>query len=151
MKATIQHKIKRAKQKLYIWRKSTFDPTYRTASNTQETSAYLICKRLIEREGTTLLMAPLSGKRYIKMDDGNLFVIISGDSIQIINHVYSYIIPMQPRMIYKILDVFDSKMESIRISMENEITGNIQNSLNQIKNDLTKDVQRNDVFIAREQ
>lgn len=151
MKAKIQHKIKRTKQKIYIWRKSIFDPAYKNESNTQQTSAYLICKRLIEREGTVLLMAPLSGKRYIKMDDGNLFVIISSDSIQIINHVYSYVIPMQPRMIYKILDAFDSKMESIRISMENEITGNIQNSLNQIKNDLTKDVQRNDVFIAREQ
>lgn len=140
MKIALRHRLKRAKQKMYIWRKKTFDTTYPGEVNAQQTAAYLICKKLIEKDNSILLMAPLSGKRYIRMDDNNLFVIISAEAVQIINHVYSYTIPMHGHVMRKTLDVFDNKMESIRIGMENEIKGNIQKSLNQIKEDLSKNV-----------
>ena len=134
----ISHRIKRAKQRTYIKYKSTFDPSWRTDSDAQQTSAYLICKRLIEKEGTILLMAPLSGKRYIKQDDGNLFIIIGHDSIQIINHVYSYTIPMSGHTLIKTFDAFDNKLEVERTKLEFDVKSNIQKSLNQIKDELTK-------------
>jgi cell wall assembly regulator SMI1 len=136
MKTTLNHKLKRIKQKFYIWRKSTFDSTYKGEVDYQQTSAYLICKKLIEKPGAILLMSPLSGKRYIKLDSEEIFVIINSNSIQIINHVYSYTIAIQGRILTKTLDVFDNKMESMRLKMENDIIGNVQNSLNQIKKDL---------------
>ena len=136
MKATLNHKLKRIKQKFYIWRKSTFDSTYKGEVDSQQTSAYLICKKLIEKPGAILLMSPLSGKRYIKLDSEEIFVIISSSSIQIINHVYSYTIPIGGRILNKTLDVFDSKMEDTRSRMENNMKGNIQKSLNQIKKEL---------------
>jgi hypothetical protein len=136
MKATLNHKLKRIKQKFYIWRKSTFDSTYKGEVNHQQTSAYLICKKLIEKPGAILLMSPLSGRRYIKLDSEEIFVIISSSSIQIINHVYSYTIPVGGRTLNKTLDAFDNKMEGMRLKMENDITGNIQKSLNQIKKEL---------------
>lgn len=134
----ISHRIKRAKQRTYIKYKSTFDPSFRTQADAQQTSAYLICKRLIEKEGTSLLMAPLSGKRYIKQDDGNLFIIIGHDSIQIINHVYSYTIPMSGHTLIKTMDVFDNKLEKERTQLEFDVKSNIQKSLNQIKDELAK-------------
>lgn len=134
----ISHNIKRAKQKTYIKYKKMFDPSFRTEANAQQTSAYLICKRLIEKEGTSLLMAPLSGKRYIKQDDGDLFIIIDSDSIQIINHVYSYTIPMSGHTLIKTMDVFDNKLETERTQLEFDVKSNIQKSLNQIKDELSK-------------
>lgn len=134
----ISHKIKRAKQRTYITFKKMFDPSFRTESDMQQTSAYLICKRLIEKEGTTLLMAPLSGKRYIKQEDGDLFIIIGGDSIQIINHVYSYTIPMSGHTLIKTMDAFDNKLEGERNQLEFDVKSNIQKSLNQIKDELAK-------------
>lgn len=134
----ISHRIKRAKQRTYIKYKKAFDPSYRTETDEQQTSAYLICKRLIEKEGTTLLMAPLSGKRYIKQEDGNLFIIIAHDSIQIINHVYSYTIPMSGHTLIKTMDAFDNKLEKERIQLEFDVKSNIQKSLNQIKDELAK-------------
>ena len=136
MKVNLKHRIKRIKQKMYIWRKSTFDSTYKGEIDCQQTSAYLICRRLIEKPGAILLMSPLSGKRYIKLDSEAIFVIISSHSIQIINHVYSYTIPIGGRILNKTLDAFDNKMENTRIRMEKDITGNIQKSLNQIKKEL---------------
>ncbi len=140
MKAIIQHKIKRIKQKTYFKFKKTFDASFAEQIDNQQLTAYFICKRLIDKEGTILLMAPLSGKRYIKKEDENLFIIINSDNVQIINHVYSYIIPMSGRIFKKTLKVFDNKLESNREKLEMEVKGNIQNSLNQIKNDLKKDV-----------
>ena len=134
----ISHLVKRVKQKTYFKFKRTFDPSFMAQVDKQQTSAYLICKRLIEKEGTTLLMAPLSGKRYIKQEDGDLFVIISGDNIQIINHVYSYIIPMTGRTLKKTVDAFDNKLESNRENLEFEVKSNIQKSLNQINHELSK-------------
>ena len=134
----ISHRIKRVKQKVYIKCKKTFDSSYRTEVDIQQTSAYLICKKLIEKEGTTLLMAPLSGKRYIKQEDGDLFIIISSNSIQIINHVYSYTIPMSGHTLVKTMDVFDNKLEGERNQLEFDVKSNIQKSLNQIKDELAK-------------
>ena len=37
--------------------------------------AFAICKRLISKRETTLLISPISGKRYIKSDDNQLFKI----------------------------------------------------------------------------
>lgn len=138
MKLYIAHRIKRAKQKLYIWASALFDSDFKRVTNSQQSSAYLICRKLIEKEGALLLTAPVSGKRFIKVDDGNMFVIIGKTDVQIINHVYSYTIPMEGHTYIKMINAFDNKLESIRTKMEEDITGNIQKSLKQIKEDLEK-------------
>jgi hypothetical protein len=123
---------------MYIWSKGLFNPAFKGEVNSQQTAAYLICKKLIEKPNAVLLMTALSGKRYIKVDDEQIYVIISSHAVQIINHVYSYTIPMEGRILNKTLDIFDNRMEGDREKMDADITGNIQKSLNQIKKDLTK-------------
>jgi len=140
MKVNLKHRVKRIKQKFYIWYKLLFNSQFKGEVNHQQTSSYLICKRLVENPEATLLMSPLSGKRYIKLDKEQIFVIISNHSVQIINHVYSYTIPMEGRVLNKTLDVFDRRMEDTRNKMERDITSNIQKSLNQIKKDLENNV-----------
>ena len=134
----ILHTIKRINQKTYIKAKTSIDPSFRKESTQQQNSAYLICKRLIEKEGTILTKAPISDKRYIKETSWNLFVIISIANVQIINHVYSYIIPMGGHILLKTIKAFDNKLEKTINEMELEITGNIQKSLTQIKDELSK-------------
>lgn len=137
MKINLKHNIKRIKQRLYIFcQKLKSNSIHHGEVDVQQTSAYLICKKLIEKPGTVLLMSPVSGKRYIKLDNEEIFVIINPHSVQIINHIYSYTIPVGGRVLHKILNVFDNKMENMRNKMENDIINNIQKSLNQIKKDL---------------
>ena len=46
-----------------------------------------ICYRLIRHSNSKFLIAPISGKRYIKNTDLGLFVILDGGKISITNHV----------------------------------------------------------------
>lgn len=130
------HKIKRKLLKIKLATKRVLDPGSYGTANHQQTTAYLICKKLIDKGNSTLMMSPISEKRYIKQDDGNLFVIISYDNIQIINHVYSYNIPMHGRVFQKTLFIFNTKMEQLRSAMEAELQTNVQRSLNIIKDSL---------------
>jgi len=132
----ILHTIKRIKQRAYIKYKRAINPATRTHHLKQQTTAYLICKRLIEKEGSILLIAPISDKRYIKQDNGNLFIIIGHDSVQIINHIYSYIVQMSGHTLEKTIYAFDNKMDQTVINMEVSAQSNIQRSLKQIKDDL---------------
>ena len=132
------HYIKRLSQKLYITWKRSLDPNQIPKKDPQQTSLLLICKRIISSNDSTLLIAPVSGKRYIKYEKGNLFIILSKEQIEIINHVYSYIIPMNSIILHKIEKIFDNRLEEIRLDMEKEIKNNIQKSLSQLLRDLSK-------------
>jgi hypothetical protein len=132
------HYIKRLSQKLYITWKRSLDPNRIPKKDPQQTSILLICKKIISNKDSTLLIAPVSGKRYIKYEKGNLFIILSKEQIEIINHVYSYIIPMNSIILHKIEKIFDNRLEEIRLDMEKEIKNNIQKSLSQLLRDLSK-------------
>ena len=132
------HYIKRLSQKLYITWKRSLDPNRIPKKDPQQTSILLICKKIITNKDSTLLIAPISGKRYIKYEKGNLFIILSKEQIEIINHVYSYIIPMNSIILHKIEKIFDNRLEEIRLDMEMEIKNNIQKSLSQLLRDLSK-------------
>ena len=132
------HYIKRLFQKLYITWKRSLDPNRIPKKDPQQTSILLICKKIITNKDSTLLIAPISGKRYIKYEKGNLFIILSKEQIEIINHVYSYIIPMNSIILHKIEKIFDNRLEEIRLDMEMEIKNNIQKSLSQLLRDLSK-------------
>lgn len=132
------HYIKRLSQKLYITWKRSLDPNRIPKKDPQQTSILLICKKIITNKDSTLLIAPISGKRYIKYEKGNLFIILSKEQIEIINHVYSYTIPMNSIILHKIEKIFDNRLEEIRLDMEMEIKNNIQKSLSQLLRDLSK-------------
>ena len=132
------HYIKRLSQKLYITWKRSLDPNRIPKKDPQQTSILLICKKIISNKDSTLLIAPIRGKRYIKYEKGNLFIILSKEQIEIINHVYSYIIPMNSIILHKIEKIFDNRLEEIRLDMEMEIKNNIQKSLSQLLRDLSK-------------
>ncbi len=101
--------------------------------------AFAICKRLISKRETTLLISPISGKRYIKSDDNQLFIIIENNRMTIVNHQYSYNINIEGKAYYRIIKAFDTEVEQRRELMEKEIRSNVKHSLSNIYEKLTNE------------
>jgi hypothetical protein len=117
--------------KIYLSLKERFDPTLPIPE--EEKITVEICKKLIVDPQSKLTFAPISGKRFIKNENKNMFVVIESHTINLINHVYSYSVYLSSQNDYKeIIQSFDGVLENKRQSLENEIRSNIQHSLQTI-------------------
>ena len=134
------HKFKRFSQKVAIKVLRMLDPSkYMAPKNEYETETLAICKRLASAEGSTLLMSPISGKRYIRSKDNQVHVIIEGHLVTIVNHSYSYVIPMEGKSHERLIRMFDMEVEAQRDVMEGEIRANIKHSLSTIYKSLVNE------------
>jgi hypothetical protein len=117
--------------RIYLNLKERFDPTPPVPE--EEKITVEICKKLIEDAESELTFAPLSSKRFIKNEEKHMFIVIEHNTINLINHVYSYSIYLSNPGDYKsIIDSFDKVLEFKRQSLEDEIKHNIQHSLTAI-------------------
>jgi hypothetical protein len=133
----MQHKLKRFTQRVGISLFRLIDPSkYQAPKNEYEVEALAICKRLASRKSSTLLMSPISGKRYIRSKDNQIHVIIEGHLITIVNHSYSYVIPVEGKSHERLIRMFDMEVEARRNVMEAEIRANIKHSLSNIYQNL---------------
>ena len=127
------HKLRRLTQKWFI-------STVRIATPRQQKSQYerdciSICKKLILKEDTILLLTPISNKRYIRNEENHIFVILENHAVKVINHIYSYTVILDTNSWLNVVSIFDNEVEKRRDEFEKEITSNIKHSL---KNILTK-------------
>lgn len=133
----MQHKLKRFTQRVGIGLFRMLDPSkYQAPKNEYEMEALAICKRLASRKTSTLLLSPISGKRYIRSKDNQIHVIIEGHLITIVNHSYSYVIPVEGKSHERLIRMFDMEVEARRNVMEAEIRANIKHSLSNIYQNL---------------
>jgi hypothetical protein len=117
--------------KIYLSLKERFDPTLPVP--VEEKITVEICKKLILDPESKLTFAPISGKRFIKNESKNMFVVIEHHTINLINHVYSYSVYLSSQTDYKeIIQNFDGILENRRQTLEDEIRNNIQHSLQTI-------------------
>ena len=134
------HKLKRLTQKLAIQIFRMLEPTkYQAPKGEYEVEALAICRKLAGRKSSTLLMSPISGKRYIRSKDNQIHVIIDGHLITIVNHSYSYVIPVEGRSHERLIRMFDLEVEVRREVMESEIRANIKHSLSNIYKNLANE------------
>jgi hypothetical protein len=112
--------------------------TYTHKKERYENQCVQICEKLINDTDTTLLLTPITNKRYIKHEKRGIFIVIHEGSLKITNHVYSYMIFIEGDGYRKIIDDFNREVERRRLQMEREIDSNIKHSLMNILNDLTK-------------
>ena len=99
--------------KFVIWhRYKFFSQTSRLADNEKICTA--ICRKLINHENSKFLIAPLSGKRYIKNVVLGLFIVLDDRKISITNHVYHYDVVLSQRDWDKLVVSYDNKTEKIR-------------------------------------
>ena len=123
--------IPRLLWKIYLNLKERFDPTPPIPE--EERITVEICKKLINDPESELTYAPISAKRFIKNESKSMFVVIEHHTINLINHVYSYSVYLSKNSDYnEIVGSFDKILENKRQSLEDEITSNIQHSLQTI-------------------
>lgn len=133
--------FKRLLKRLYVkWALSTRYKMFNHNEHMDTTTktSLSICRRLINHDNSKFLIAPLSGKRYIKNEEVDLFIIIYDNHLSITNHVYHYDVVLNQREIDKINNMYDNKTERIRQQFENEIMGQINSSLQSIQDKLLK-------------
>ena len=126
----IAHNLKRLIQKKYISLSRMSNPQIKKSS--YERDCIAICKKLIAKEDTVLLLTPISNKRYIRNEELQIFVILESYSVKVINHVYSYTVFLEDKSWNSITSLFDNEVERRREEFENEITSNIKHSLQNI-------------------
>ena len=107
-----------------------------------EKECIAVCKALMHKEDSTLLMSPISGKRYIKSHDDQLFIIIDKQQVTIVNHQYSYTIDIWGKPLERIVKNFDVEVEKRREIMETEIRSNVKHSLSNIYNTLSNEASK---------
>ena len=128
------HSVKRWIQKSYIqfYRKFLDLDGVDKHRYEHEGEALQICKKLIRAEGSILLMAPISGKRFVKNEKMGIYVILEGRSVKVINHIYSYSVVLSEKTQNKLISFYDDEIEKRRIEFEKEITANTKHSLKNI-------------------
>jgi gas vesicle protein len=131
------HKFKRYSQRLAIKIVKSFTPSHQMSEYERE--GINICRKLVAKRESTLLISPISGKRYIKSEDGQIFIVIEDLQITIVNHQYSYNIRISDKTYQKIRGFFDTEVERRREDMETEIRSNVKHSLYTIYKNLTNE------------
>jgi hypothetical protein len=121
--------------KIYLNLKDKFDP--RPKVTDEEIFASEICKKLITNPTSELTISPISHKRIIKNEEKNMYVVMEGYTIHLINHVYSYSVYLQETSKFiELTQIFDKVLEDRREVLESEIRKNIKHSLSNILNKL---------------
>ena len=129
----LKHKVKRKIQKIAIKYFRFFSLDEQFEHGDFENEGLSICKNLISREDSKLLISPISKKRYIKNDQKRIFIIFEPNrTLTIVNHQYSYTIDLHPKACERLIHIFDNEVESRRSAMEKEIKSNVKHSLSNI-------------------
>ena len=128
--------IKRLSKRLYVrwiqWNRANRSENEIKIAETEKI-CMSICRNLITNSNSKFLLAPVSGKRYIKNSDLELFVILDDRNISITNHVYHYDVKVEDRNWFRLINMYDLKVEEIRLEYEQEIMSQIENSLTKIQ------------------
>jgi hypothetical protein len=129
---SVYHSFKRVSQKLAIRMHKAMNPAERFEPTDFEAETIAICRSLIKRTDSELLISPLSGKRFIKNSDSQIYFIIQDGMVDIINHTYSYNVKITLKAYQRLVKAFDAEVEARRQSMEAEIRSNVKHSLKTI-------------------
>ena len=106
--------------------------------NINERICKSICYRLINQPDSKFLIAPISGKRYIKNSRLELFIILDDRRISITNHVYHYDVVVSERDWDRLSVMYDNKTEKIRQEFEDDMKSQIKSSLSAILSKLNQ-------------
>jgi hypothetical protein len=131
--------IRRIVTRTYVkWLK--WNRSYRTDVDNKVLETEKMCmsitRSLIIHPDSKFLLAPLSGKRYIKNAEKGLFIILDRGTISLTNHVYHYDVNLTERNWERLIKMYDAKVETIRQEYEDQIMSQIKNSLHTIQDKL---------------
>lgn len=138
------------KRKIKLWIKARFNRArvrwrkrrrrigskleYRPQNDITQELAISIVKKAIWNPEAIMLIAPISGTRYIHYDE--IFIKIDHRLITIINGTYTYHINISDHDTDFLLERFNFRLENVRKRWEETITAKTTRSLNSILEDL---------------
>jgi hypothetical protein len=134
--------IKRFIKRVYAkYLKSVRYTTNQTPENNHnERICKSICYRMINNPHSKFLIAPLSGKRYIKNEVLKVFIILDDKKVTITNHIYHYDVILTQRDFDRVSHMYDNKTEEIRNEFENEMMSQIVVSLSTILHKISEKI-----------
>ena len=91
-----------------------------------------ICRKLIHDRNSDLLIAPISGKKYIRNEKYGIFITMEAGDITITNHTYSYFIKLPENKWIKLKNAFKVEVEKRVMEVESELEIHIKQSLDNI-------------------
>lgn len=103
-----------------------------------EKTCAAICRKVMNNEHSKFSIAPLSDKKYVINEKLGIFVVLQDSKLEITNHVYHYEVGLNSRTAKRIHTLFDNKTEKIRLEYENQIRSQINNSLQEILEKVSK-------------
>jgi hypothetical protein len=127
MKHYLRRKIQKLSLKLFKLLRADV-----VVKNKYQMDGIKIFKSLLYNSDTLLLISPLSNKRYLKNDKKGLTIILDKNTVNIINHIYSYSVVLDDPNVIQIVNLFNQEVERRRNEFEKEITSNIKHSLKTI-------------------
>lgn len=130
-----RHPIKRFKVRFRKWRRSIerkFTPWPKN-SEVQELAIGIV-RRAINYRDSNLLIAPISGDRYIHYND--IFIKLEYQRVTIINGTYTYDVIIPSNESDKLTVRFNDRLERTRKDWEETIRSKTERSLKNIYNEL---------------
>ena len=131
MKNIVTRLLKRAYVKWLQFNRNSLTKDEQKVSETQK-MCMSIARSMITHADSKFLLAPLSGKRYIKNSSMDLFIILDNHTISITNHIYHYDVVVSERNWERLIKMYDGKVETIRQEYEDQIMSQIEHSLENI-------------------
>lgn len=131
MKNAIKRFFKRLYVKLVILNRKYSHEGSQPISQTQK-MCMSITRKLIGHPNSKFDIAPKSRKRYVTNSEVDLFIILDNRGISITNHVYHYDVILNDRNWYKIIKMYDAKVEELTQKVEDQVMSQIEHSLDNI-------------------
>lgn len=105
-----------------------------------ELKVIYIVSSLIKDEKSIMLMAPISGKKYIQNKSRNMFIILNDVEITISNNVamYYYNLEVDLSVSKKLSRHFNNVLESRRITMEHDTVSGVSSNLDYIAKNMNE-------------
>jgi hypothetical protein len=100
---------------------------YYTHRSSLEPYLILLCKRLLKKDGISLLTYYIEDKFYILNND--ILVIIKSDECEIVDGINHYNVSICPKTYNIIMTVFNGKLKQTRDMLEESYLKNVTNSL----------------------
>lgn len=132
MKRLISNWVKRAFKRFRVrnrkfWRRTSDRMMPSSPLNETQELAMSIVKKAIIFKGAELLIAPVSGTRYIHFNE--VFIKIDHKLITIVNGTYTYHVEISEKATADLLDRFNFKLENVQKSYEHTILTKTKRSL----------------------
>ena len=132
MKNFFRYITKRMKHRLYLTTRGKSLPTTDEEIASYEKTCFKICLKLISHSESEFMIAPMSGKRYIRNNELSMFITMDFGRVEITNHVFNYNVKLSNRDWERLIYIFDTETEKRRTEMEKEVSSNIKNSLDHV-------------------